>query len=96
MDPIEEAVAQTLARELHGRSSSDDPIDLKDVARAAITAHVAALEAAGYAVVPREPTEAILVAAGFGEPGSNPYLDAQSDYRDMVEAARLKQKSPSA
>lgn len=49
-----------------------------------------AIDAAEFVVVPIEPTEAILSAAGFGEPGSEPYLDAESDYRAMIDAAKKK------
>ncbi len=35
----------------------------EDMARAAISAHLAALEAAGYVVAPRDPTEAMRAAA---------------------------------
>lgn len=65
--------------------------EARDYARAAISAHKAALADAGLVIVPREPTEAMLRAGSIhrlplrGEIGL-PSSDAAEAWRAMIEA----------
>jgi hypothetical protein len=62
-DAIEEAVARGLCRRGYtGTSDLEGAVDLfwreyVDEARAAISAHITALTASGYVIVPKEPTD---------------------------------------
>ncbi len=66
--------------------------DLKDDARDAIAAHEAALIEAGFVIVPREPTKAMLIAAmrpGDGLlPGREKQHEINADtWRAMIDSA---------
>lgn len=95
-DKIVESVARALCRDAtEGKISVEgapyealiDTIwrDWETAARAAIAAHTAALAAAGYVIVPREPTEAMLEAKNRID------LGAASDdiWPTMVAAAEI-------
>lgn len=110
MDEIEEAVARAICNE----SAGSDVYDFERggegsrwgaLARAAISAHIAALEAAGFAIVPVEPTDE-MAQVGFEVSADairsnrigldallNPPVEA---YKAMLAAAKEKAGDPAA
>jgi len=64
----------------------------EEVAAEAASAAVKALNAAGYVVVPREPTEAMLAAGNLASPMyDDPPTSPREYYEDMIEAAPKEQ-----
>jgi DNA-binding transcriptional ArsR family regulator len=95
-DPVIESVAKALKDE--GVYGSVAPA--KDLARAAVTAHLAALTEAGFVVMPREPTKTMTLATSrfeFQEGSATEasiIAHARECWSDMIDAAERERANP--